>query len=308
MDKHVSVLLAESLEGLNIKPDGIYVDLTLGRAGHSKEILKHLNEKGLLLGVDRDQEAINQSKEVLANCHRNFTLVKANFVDIALILQKQGIKKVDGILLDLGVSSPQFDDIERGFSYKGEAKLDMRMDRAQKKTAYDVVNDYSLDDLIRIFREYGDEKYAYSIAKNIIKKRTNSPIITTTELVDIIKKSKPAKELAKIGHPAKQVFQALRIEVNDELENLKKVLKASLDLLNPSGRLVVITFHSGEDKIVKDIFKEKAVQEGNRYNIGFEQTKTEYRLINRKVIVAKAEETISNHRAKSAKLRIIEKI
>ena len=307
---HVSVLLKESIEGLNIKEDGIYVDMTLGRAGHSKEILKRLSTKGRLIGIDQDEEALHYSQIELAKYGSQFTLIKSNFKDIDKDLKELGIDKVDGFLFDLGVSSPQFDEGYRGFSYRMDSKLDMRMDLNSSLTAYDIVNNYSLEQLIKIFKEYGEEKYSYSIAKNIVKSRENKKIETTFDLVEIIKKSKPEFELRKPGHPAKQVFQALRIEVNDELNVLKEALNKCLDLLNLNGRIVVITFHSLEDRIVKNIFKEKTVIEGNRlndYKMPSEEDLPKFKLINKKVIVASEEELKLNHRAKSAKLRIIEK-
>ena len=210
--------------------------------------------------------------------------------------------------MDLGVSSPQFDDISRGFTYRFDTKLDMRMDQRNSLTAREIINTYSLEELIRVFRDYGEEKYAYSIAKNIIKSREISPIETTFQLVDIIKMSKPSKELKKPGHPAKQVFQALRIEVNDELNVLKKTLSKVTALLNEGGRLAVITFHSGEDRIVKQFFKELTVVEGNRLDLPSEDKKLEFKLVNNKVIVPSEDELERNHRSQSSKLRIIEKI
>ena len=210
MGKHIPVLLNETITGLNIKPDGIYMDLTLGRGGHSGEILKRLN-KGHLYGVDQDIEAINESGKYLETISKNFTLIHQNFSSIDEILKDNQIEYVDGILMDLGVSSPQFDEGDRGFSYREDAKLDMRMDQRNPLTAYDIVNKYSQDEIFKILRDYGEEKFAYSIAKNIVKARETKPIETTFELVDIIKKSKPMKELAKAGHPAKHTFQALRI-------------------------------------------------------------------------------------------------
>ena len=304
---HKPVLLKEVIDGLNIKSNGIYLDLTLGRAGHSSEILKRL-KTGLLIGVDQDEEAINYSKSRLAAISDKFTLVRANFVEIDEILDNLKISKVDGILMDLGVSSPQFDDVSRGFSYRFDSELDMRMDQRNELTAKRVVNEYSLDELAKVFNEYGEEKYSYSIAKNIVKQREIAPINTTFELVEIIKRSKPSKELKKVGHPAKQVFQALRIEVNDEINVLKRTLTKVLNHLNPGGRLAVITFHSGEDKIVKHLFKELTVVEGNRYDLPLQNQKVEYRLITRKGIKPTESEISENHRSVSSTLRIIEKI
>ena len=306
-DKHVPVLLEEVIDGLNIKPDGIYVDLTLGRGGHSEEILKRLNNQGLLIGVDQDETAIKESRQRLEKISSNIILVRANFVEIEQILNNLHIDKVNGILMDLGVSSPQFDDISRGFTYRYDAPLDMRMDQRNPLTAREIVNTYSLNELTKIFQEYGDEKYAYSIAKNIIKAREKTPIETTFQLVEIIKMSKPNKELKKVGHPAKQVFQALRIAVNDELNVLYSTLNKVVYLLKPTGRLAVITFHSGEDKIVKQIFKNLTSIEGNRYDIPDQKQEPEFFLVNRKVITPSEEELLNNHRAVSSKLRIIEK-
>ena len=307
MGKHIPVLLNETIAGLSIKPDGIYVDLTLGRGGHSGEILKRLT-KGHLYGVDQDQEAIDESQKYLETISKNFTIIRRNFSHLDKILQEENIEYADGILMDLGVSSPQFDEGERGFSYREDAPLDMRMDQRQSLTAYDVVNKYSLDEIFKILRDYGEEKFAYSIAKNIVKAREEKPIKTTFELVDIIKKSKPMKELAKAGHPAKQSFQALRIAVNDELNVLEIALRKALKALRPhGGRLAVITFHSLEDRIVKNIFKDAAVSEGNRFNIPIPSEEKEYQLVTRKPIVASEEELEINHRSASAKLRIIER-
>lgn len=307
MGKHIPVLLEPTISGLNIKPDGIYVDLTLGRGGHSGEILKKLTT-GHLYGVDQDQEAIDESRNHLETISNNFTLIHKNFSYLDEILSEFHIQYVDGILMDLGVSSPQFDEGDRGFSYREDAPLDMRMDQGQSLTAYQIVNTYSLDEIFKILRDYGEEKFAYSIAKNIIKAREVKPIQTTFELVDIIKKSKPMKELSKAGHPAKQVFQALRIAVNDELNVLTITLEKALKALRPhGGRLAVITFHSLEDRITKNCFKEASVSEGNRYNIPLQQEEKEYQLVNRKPIVASDDELKENHRSASAKLRIIER-
>ena len=307
MGKHIPVLLKETIDGLNVKKDGIYLDLTVGRGGHSSEILKKL-DTGYLIGVDQDIEAINESQKNLKEVGDNFELVHQNFSSFINILKDKGIEYVDGILMDLGVSSPQFDEGDRGFSYKEEARLDMRMDQSNPKDAYQVVNSYSLEDLTRVFREYGEDKFSYQIAKNIIKARAIKPIETTTELVDVIKKSKPAKELAKVGHPAKQIFQALRIEVNDELNVLKTAIDDALKVLRPhGGRLAIITFHSLEDRIVKNAFKDASVVIGDRIDGPMVEKEKDYILINRKPIVASEEELKINHRAISAKLRIIER-
>ena len=307
MGKHIPVLLNETITGLNIKPDGIYVDLTLGRGGHSGEILKKL-QKGHLYGVDQDEVAIEESRRYLETISNNFTLIRKNFSFLDEIMKDNNIEYADGILMDLGVSSPQFDEGDRGFSYREDARLDMRMDQRNPLTAYDIVNSYSLDEIFKILRDYGEEKFAYSIAKNIVKARESKPIETTFQLVEIIKHSKPMKELAKAGHPAKQSFQALRIAVNDELNVLQIALNKALKALRPNGgRLAVITFHSLEDRIVKNVFKDAAVSEGNRYDIPTLVEEKEYQLVTRKPIVANEQELENNHRSISAKLRIIER-
>ena len=309
MTKHIPVLLNEVIASLDIKPNGTYVDLTLGRAGHSCEILRCLKD-GKLIGFDKDQVAIEESKERLSKIGSNFEVVWEDFRNFKEVLYTKHIASVDGILMDLGVSSPQFDCAERGFSYRESAKLDMRMDRRQSLTAYDVVNTYSLKDLTRVFREYGEDKYAYPIAKRIVDMRVTKPVQTTDELVEIIKSVKPMKELAKKGHPAKQIFQALRIEVNDELGALKTAVRDALEILSLGGRLAVITFHSLEDRIVKKAFQEVSKVEGNRHNIYVlpsEEDLPKYRLVNNKVITASDEELLNNPRSKSAKLRVIER-
>lgn len=306
-NKHIPVLLNEVIEGLNINKDGKYLDLTLGRAGHSSEILKRLSSKGLLIGVDQDQQAIEESQKRLEKISSNFVLVKNNFVNVDEILETLKIDKVDGILMDLGVSSPQFDDVNRGFSYRFDSRLDMRMDQNQRLTAHEVVNTYSEAELRKIFYEYGEDKYSASAARNIVKERENHPIDTTFQLVDIIKRSKPAKELKKTGHPAKQIFQALRIEVNNELNVLKEALEKVTKHLNPKGRLAVITFHSLEDKIVKKLFKDLTVVEGNRNNFPIKEDEKEFVLITRKGIKPSESELEINHRSASSTLRIIEK-
>ncbi|MDY5853031.1 MAG: 16S rRNA (cytosine(1402)-N(4))-methyltransferase RsmH [Bacilli bacterium] len=308
-NEHIPVLLNEVIENLNINPDGIYIDLTLGRAGHSSEILKRLSHKGKLIGFDQDIDAIQASIERLSKISSNFEVIKSNFENVKDELLKRGITKVDGILADLGVSSPQFDQGDRGFSYRFDAKLDMRMDQNANLSAYEIVNTYSLIDLTRIFREYGEEKYAYEIAKRIVREREQKPIETTFELVDIIKRSLPSKELSKKGHPAKQVFQALRIETNRELEVLETMLKDGLELLSSKGRMAIITFQSLEDRIVKNIFKEVSTPKATPRWIPSlpEDQEVDYQLINRKVIVASEEELKRNPRSESAKLRVIER-
>lgn len=310
MSKHIPVLLYETIEGLNIKPDGIYVDLTLGRGGHSKEILKHLNN-GRLISFDKDETAIKESSENLKEFSEKFAGIHDDFRNFRQNLNKLGIDKIDGIIADLGVSSPQFDDVSRGFSYKDDARLDMRMDQGQSFSAYELINSYSLQDLTRVFREYGEDKFSYQIARKIVEIRKEKPIETTTELVEIIKSCKPQKELAKKGHPAKQIFQAIRIEVNDELGALKVALKDALSSLKVGGRACFITFHSLEDRLVKNAFNEVSKVEGTRHNVfalPTEKDLPDFRLVNNKVIIASESELELNPRSKSAKLRIIERV
>ena len=310
MTKHIPVLLNETIEGLNVKPDGIYVDLTLGRGGHSKEVLKCLTT-GHLYAFDKDETAIEESKQNLANFSEKFTGIHDDFRNFRKDLDNLKIDKIDGIMADLGVSSPQFDDVSRGFSYKDDARLDMRMDRRQKFSAFELVNTYPLAELTRVFREYGEDKFSYQIAKKIVEKRAKKPIETTSELVDIIKSVKPQKELMKKGHPAKQIFQAIRIEVNDELGALKVALKDALASLKIGGRACFITFHSLEDRLVKNAFNEVSKVEGTRHNVfalPSEKDLPDFKLVNNKVIIADENELENNPRSKSAKLRIIERV
>lgn len=308
--KHYSVLLEECIDGLNIKEDGIYVDGTLGRGGHSCEILKRI-PKGHLYAFDRDQQAIAESQERLSQVGTNMTLLHANFSMMKEKLQAYGVREVDGILLDLGVSSPQFDEAQRGFSYRFDAPLDMRMDQSQTFCAYDLVNTWEYGQLVDIFYRYGEEKFAKQIARQIEKQRQNKPITTTLELVDVIKSALPAKVLNKKGHPAKKVFQAIRIAVNDELQELQEVLEEGLSLLAPHGRFCVISFHSLEDRLVKDAFAQAASAPKIDKRIPMlpsDLPQAPFRLINKKVIVAKETELLENNRSHSAKLRIIERI
>ena len=310
MTNHIPVLLNETIEGLNVKPDGIYVDLTLGRGGHSKEVLKRL-KTGRLISFDKDETAILESKANLAEFSEKFTGIHDDFRNFRKDLDSLGIDKIDGIMADLGVSSPQFVDVSRGFSYKDDARLDMRMDRRQKFSAYELINTYSLAELTRVFREYGEDKFSYQIAKKIVEIRANNPIETTTQLVDIIKSVKPQKELMKKGHPAKQIFQAIRIEVNDELGALKVALKDALASLKIGGRACFITFHSLEDRLVKNAFNEVSKVEGTRHNVfalPTEKDLPDFKLINNRVIIANENELEINPRSKSAKLRIIERV
>ena len=308
MNIHIPVLLTETIDNLNIKKNGIYVDCTMGGAGHSSEILKKLTT-GHLYCFDQDEYAINRGKERLSKISDNFTIIKDNFVNLKNRLNELGVDYVDGILYDLGVSSFQFDIVERGFSYNNDAPLDMRMNQEQSLTAEDIVNNYTFEELKRIFYMYGEEKFSVQIARNIEKSRKLKPIKTTLELVDIIKKSLPQAILRKKGHPAKQVFQALRIEVNNELNVFEKSLNDAFGLLNKEGRIAVITFHSLEDRICKQMFKEKVeVNIPKGIPIRDCDIVRDYRLINSKVIVATEEELSNNNRAHSAKLRVIEKL
>ena len=310
MSKHIPVLLNETIEGLNVKPDGIYVDLTFGRGGHSSEVLKRLTS-GRLIAFDKDEEAIKTAKEKFAGFSEKFTGIHDDFRNFRQNLDKLKIDKIDGIMADLGVSSPQFDDASRGFSYKEEARLDMRMDQSQKFSAFELVNTYSLNDLTRVFREYGEDKFSYQIARKIVENRSKKPIETTTELVEIIKSAKPQKELAKKGHPAKQIFQAIRIEVNDELGALKVAAEDALTSLKVGGRACFITFHSLEDRIVKNAFAKVSKVEGTRHNVfalPTDKDLPDFKLVNNKVITATESELEINPRSKSAKLRIIERI
>ena len=308
--KHVSVLLHETVDSLNVKPDGIYVDGTLGRAGHAKYLISKLTT-GHLYAFDKDEQALEESKTNLEGYLDKITMIHADFSSMKEELNKLGIEKVDGIMMDLGVSSPQFDDSERGFSYRFDARLDMRMNQEQDLDAEKVVNTYSEKELIRILREYGEERYAMSIAKAIVKKRAIKPIHTTFELVDVIKSALPAKELRKKGHPAKQTFQAIRIEVNGELVALQRGLQEALDLLDLNGRCAVITFHSLEDRIVKNTFKDYSSAPFVEPRIPLKAEQMEqasFQLINRKPILATQEELNENNRSHSAKLRVIERI
>ena len=305
---HVSVLLNESIENLNIKEDGIYVDCTLGFAGHSKEILKRI-KKGKLFAFDQDGEAINYSKKILDQISGNYEIIKSNFAFIKSELNKRGIEKVDGVLFDLGVSSVQLDEAERGFSFHKDAKLDMRMDTDQSFSAYDVVNDYSKEELEKIFFNYGEEKYSRSIASAIVRERENKKIETTLELTEIIRESVPEK-YRRTHHPARKVFQAIRIEVNKELDVFTKALNDAIDMLNPGGRICVITFHSLEDRICKKIFKEKSEIDSVFKGLPDKDIPLEYRpelKIITKVKPSK-KELADNNRSRSSILRVAEKM
>ncbi|MGN8884193.1 16S rRNA (cytosine(1402)-N(4))-methyltransferase RsmH [Ligilactobacillus salivarius] len=310
--KHITVLLNEAVDGLNIKPDGTYVDCTLGGGGHSGLILSKLSGNGKLYSFDQDITAINFNKDKFKEENElgKINFIKSNFRNISEELNKRNISGVDGILYDLGVSSPQFDNADRGFSYNYDAPLDMRMDQSQSLTARDVVNDWSYEQLVRIFFRYGEEKFAKSIARRIEKVRQQTPIETTGQLVDLIKEAIPAKARRKGGHPAKKTFQAIRIAVNDELGALEESLEQALDLLNPSGRISVITFQSLEDRLVKVMFKQKTSLPELPPGLPVipDSQKVEYKLITRKPIVPSEDEITHNNRAHSAKLRIIEKL
>lgn len=310
--KHITVLLNEAVDGLNIKPDGTYVDCTLGGGGHSGLILSKLSENGKLYSFDQDITAINFNKDKFKEENElgKINFIKSNFRNISEELNKRNILGVDGILYDLGVSSPQFDNADRGFSYNYDAPLDMRMDQSQSLTARDVVNDWSYEQLVRIFFRYGEEKFAKSIARRIEKVRQQTPIETTGQLVDLIKEAIPAKARRKGGHPAKKTFQAIRIAVNDELGALEESLEQALDLLNPGGRISVITFQSFEDRLVKVMFKQKTNLPELPPGLPVipDSQKVEYKLITRKPIVPSEDEITHNNRAHSAKLRIIEKL
>lgn len=303
---HKSVLLNETIENLNIKDNLIYVDATLGYAGHSREVLKRIN-KGFLFAFDQDKEAIAYSEEILGGLSSNFEIIHSNFKNIKNELSKRDIKGIDGIMFDLGVSSPQLDNGERGFSYHNNAKLDMRMNKEDEISAYDIVNNYSEDKLTDIFYKYGEEKYARSISKNIISNRKIKTIETTLELVEIIKQSVPAK-YTRDSHPARKVFQAIRIEVNKEIEILEKSIIDAIELLNVGGRICIITFHSLEDRIVKNVFKKYSdipeIVKGLP-NIP-EEYQPKIKLI--KKITPSREELDENNRSRSATLRIAEKI
>lgn len=306
---HVSVLLNECLDALNIKEDGIYVDGTLGGAGHSSEILKRLSQEGRLIGIDQDTDALKASQNRLQNFN-NVTFVHNNFHNIKQILDELDIEEVDGILMDLGVSSYQLDKGERGFSYMKDAPLDMRMNRDNEFSAYDVVNTYSEEELYRIIRDYGEEKFAKRIATFIVNARVEKNIETTLELVEIIKNAIPAKARREGPHPAKRTFQAIRIEVNSELSILNRAIEDGVDKLSKGGRMAIITFHSLEDRIVKNKFRDLAVscRCPKEFPICVCGEKAKVKVISRKAIEPTKEEVEINPRSRSAKLRVIEKI
>ena len=307
---HKPVLLDECLDALAIKPEGIYLDGTLGRAGHSLEIARRLSGKGRLIGVDRDETALEAAKQRLADYMDRVTLVHSNFSEIHAILDQLGIDKIDGMLFDLGVSSPQLDDAERGFSYMHDAPLDMRMDRTAALTAYDVVNGWSYEELRRILFEYGEERYAPVIAKHIVRQREQAPIETTVQLSDIIRGAMPPAALREKQHPAKRSFQAIRIAVNGELDELEPMMEAAAERLNVGGRLAVISFHSLEDRIIKKAMQRLATgcTCPPEFPVCVCGKQPKMKLVSRKPIVSSAAELEYNHRARSAKLRVAEKL
>ncbi|MBQ1689260.1 MAG: 16S rRNA (cytosine(1402)-N(4))-methyltransferase RsmH [Lachnospiraceae bacterium] len=307
--KHVSVLLEETVSQLQVKPDGIYVDGTLGGAGHAFQVCKQLNAKGRFVGIDQDEAAIITGTERLAAFGDRVTIVRSNYCNMPQVLAELGIEKVDGIVLDLGVSSYQLDTAERGFSYKEDGPLDMRMDKRQTLTARDIVNTYSEQELFRIIRDYGEDKFAKNIAKHIVRMREEKPIETTYELNEAIKAAIPMKIRKNTGHPSKKTFQAIRIALNKELEVLQDTLQDMIDLLAEDGRICIITFHSLEDRIVKSIFRknENPCICPPNFPVCMCGKKSKGRVITRKPILPSAEEMEENRRSKSAKLRVFEK-
>lgn len=310
MFNHTTVLLKEAAEGLNIKPDGVYVDCTLGGAGHSEYIVKQLSEKGKLIAFDQDDVALENAKEKLAPYLDRVILIKSNFRYLKEQLMKHGIEEVDGVLFDLGVSSPQLDTPERGFSFHHEAPLDMRMDQNSKFSAYNVVNEWPYEKLVKIFFQYGEEKFSKQIARKIEAYRESKPIETTLELVDLIKDGIPAPARRTGGHPAKRIFQAIRIAVNDELQVFEDAIEQAMDVIKKGGRVSVITFHSLEDRICKVAFKNASTVPQLPHGLPVipEEFKPKMKVITRKPILPSEEEVEENKRARSAKLRIIEKL
>lgn len=308
MFHHISVMLNETIDYLNIKEDGVYVDCTLGGAGHALYLLNQLSDEGRLIAIDQDLTAIENAKDVLKEHLHKVTFIHSNFRELTQILKELNIEKVDGIYYDLGVSSPQLDVPERGFSYHHDAKLDMRMDQTQSLSAYEVVNEWSFEALVKIFYRYGEEKFSKQIARRIEANREKQPIETTLELVEVIKEGIPAKDRRKGGHPAKRVFQAIRIAVNDELSAFEDSLEQAIELVKVHGRISVITFHSLEDRLCKQIFQE--YEKGPDLPRGLPVIPEEYtpklKRVNRKPITATDEDLDDNNRARSAKLRIAE--
>ena len=308
---HVTVMLYETIDMLDVKPDGIYVDATLGGAGHSEYLLSKLSEKGHLYAFDQDQNAIDNAQKRLAPYIEKgmVTFIKDNFRNLRVRLHEAGVQEIDGICYDLGVSSPQLDQRERGFSYKKDAPLDMRMNQEANLTAYEVVNHYDYHELVRIFFKYGEDKFSKQIARKIEQAREQKPIETTTELAEIIKSAKPAKELKKKGHPAKQIFQAIRIEVNDELGAADESIQQAMEMLALGGRISVITFHSLEDRLTKQLFKEASTVEVPK-GLPFipDELNPKMELVSRKPILPSKAELEANNRSHSAKLRVARKI
>ncbi|MBC9086554.1 16S rRNA (cytosine(1402)-N(4))-methyltransferase RsmH [Bacillus licheniformis] len=309
MFEHTTVLLKETVDGLNVKEDGTYVDCTLGGAGHSEYLLSQLSEKGKLVAFDQDETALRHAKEKLADYEGQVVFIKSNFRYLKDRLNEIGITKVDGVLFDLGVSSPQLDTPERGFSYHHDAPLDMRMDQSAGLSAKEVVNEWPYEDLVKIFFKYGEEKFSKQIARKIEKAREQSPIETTGQLVDIIKEAIPAPARRSGGHPAKRIFQAIRIAVNDELRVFEEALLQAIEVLKPGGRVSVITFHSLEDRICKSTFKDMSSPPELPHGLPVipKEFEPKLKLVNRKPITASEEELEHNYRARSAKLRIAEK-
>ncbi len=310
MFEHFSVLKQEAVEGLNVKPNGTYIDCTLGGGGHSEMIASKLGADGMLIAFDQDDRALQAAKERLAPYQGKVLYIHSNFRNLKLELEKNGVDEVDGVLFDLGVSSPQLDDAERGFSYQHNASLDMRMDRSQDFTAYQVINEWPYEQLVRIFFRYGEEKFSKQIARKIEERRKERPIDTTFELVDIIKEAIPAPARRKGGHPAKRIFQAVRIAVNDELNAFDEALHQAAEILSLNGRLSVITFHSLEDRLCKQAFKKWSTTPPLPRNIPVipEESKPPFKQVNRKPILPEDEELDANRRSRSAKLRILEKV
>ncbi|BCQ12397.1 TPA: 16S rRNA (cytosine(1402)-N(4))-methyltransferase RsmH [Staphylococcus aureus] len=308
MFHHISVMLNETIDYLNVKENGVYIDCTLGGAGHALYLLNQLNDDGRLIAIDQDQTAIDNAKEVLKDHLHKVTFVHSNFRELTQTLKDLNIEKVDGIYYDLGVSSPQLDIPERGFSYHHDATLDMRMDQTQELTAYEIVNNWSYEALVKIFYRYGEEKFSKQIARRIEAHREQQPITTTLELVDIIKEGIPAKARRKGGHPAKRVFQALRIAVNDELSAFEDSIEQAIELVKVDGRISVITFHSLEDRLCKQVFQE--YEKGPEVPRGLPVIPEAYtpklKRVNRKPITATEEDLDDNNRARSAKLRVAE--
>ncbi len=307
--EHISVLLNETIEELNIKKDGIYVDGTLGGAGHAYEVCKRLGAKGQFVGIDQDAEAIEAGRKRLADFEEKISIVRSNYCNMKQVLGELGISKVDGIVLDLGVSSHQLDTAGRGFSYREDAPLDMRMDQRNPMTAKDIVNEYSENELFRIIRDYGEDKFAKNIAKHIVRARKEKEILTTNELTEVIKAAIPMKVRKNTGHPSKKTFQAIRIELNKELEVLKDTLDEMIELLDDRGRICIITFHSLEDRIVKSIYRknENPCTCPSNFPICICGNKSKGRVITRKPIIPSEEELEYNRRSKSAKLRVFER-